>query len=249
MYRSHKDPFGFCGYWRPDHTKTCLSSWITQQLAAMLTRACVWLSMCQQMLVILAGVLVSFNEMCNEVYAQKSHARISKLTKLAWSCWNQSSFMKPPVPQESTNTAKTKAGQILLSSFPPTFYSLVSPFCTSSPFPKHEQFTVNSIFPCLGSHGTPLEFRFVMIKWLHGIVFLRAPPSTFIRICQCQCRSASQSARLCRSSSPRCFSIPSWKLVIPYEIRRSRQTHNLITSVRLKIYWILLPVFLLFSHF
>ena len=156
-------------------------------------------------------------------------------------------------PRVQKTVPETKAGQILLSSFPP-FYLLAvstpsptpSPFLpfffpSSSPFPKHEQFTVNSIFPRLGSHGTALEFRFVMIKWLHGIVFLRAPPSAFIRICQCQCRSASQSARLHRCSSPLRFPFPPPKLVIPYEIRRSWQTHNLITSARLKIYWIFFP--------
>ena len=91
-------------------------------------------------------------------------------------------------------------------------------FFPSSPFPKHEQFTLNSIFPRLGSHGTALEFRFVMIKWLHGIVFLRAPPSAFIRICQCRCRSASQSARLHRSSSPLRFPFPprNWLFLMKY---------------------------------
>lgn len=154
-------------------------------------------------------------------------------------------FTKPPEPRETRNTAKMKAGQN-----PPLFFpllltlhrssSLLSPFFFSSPFPKHEQFTVNSIFPWLGSHGTALEFRFVVIKWLHGIVFLRAPPSAFIRICQCRCRSASQSARLqLLLHTP--LPLPSPKLVIPYEIRRSWQTHNLITSARLKIYWIFPP--------
>lgn len=102
----------------------------------------------------------------------------------------------------------------LLSVYP----LLPRPPFSSSPFPKHEQFTVNSIFPRLGSHGTALEFRFVMIKWLHGIVFLRAPPSAFIRICQCRCRSASQSARLRRSSSPRRFPFPprNWLFLMKY---------------------------------
>lgn len=147
---------------------------------------------------------------------------ITELASLAWSCWNQSSSVKPPEPRESRNAAKTKAGQILLSSFPPSTYSLsILPptlFFPSSPFPKHEQFTVNSIFPRLSSHGTALEFRFVMIKWLHGIVFLRAPPSAFIRICQCQCRSASQSARLHRSFSPLRFPFHprNWLFLMKY---------------------------------
>lgn len=130
--------------------------------------------------------------------------------------------MKPTEPKETRNSAKSTASQTLLSSFPPSTYSLSvlsppSPFF-SSPFPKHEQFTVNSIFPQLGSHGTALEFRFVMIKWLHGIVFLRAPPSAFIRICQCRCRSASQSARLLRSSSPLRFPFPprNWLFLMKY---------------------------------
>lgn len=177
------------------------------------------------------GRLCLISQVCNVFSALLSHAGprswqywISELASLAWSCWNQSSSVKPPEPRESRNTAKTKAGQILLSSSPPSAYSLVYPLSplvplfSSSPFPKHEQFTVNSIFPRLGSHGTALEFRFVMIKWLHGIVFLRAPPSAFIRICQCRCRSASQSARLHRSSSPLRFPFPprNWLFLMKY---------------------------------
>lgn len=52
--------------------------------------------------------------------------------------------MEPLEPRESTSGAKTKAGQILLLSS----YSLFFP--PSSPFPKHEQFTVNSISPPAG---------------------------------------------------------------------------------------------------
>lgn len=190
-----------------------------------------------------------------------SHAQLEcvgigslELASLARSRWNQSSSMKPPEPRESRKQCQKlkQAKSSSLLSLPSTYsLSLLLPprrppfsflfFPSSSPFPKHEQFTVNSIFPRLGSHGTALEFRFVMIKWLHGIVFLRAPPSAFIRICQCQCRSASQSARLHRCSSPLRFPFPPPKLVIPYEIRRSWQTHNLITSARLKIYWIFFP--------
>lgn len=185
---------------------------------------------------ILGGIYVSFNHSVMSFpysYSRLRRRRIPELASLSNTCWNQTASQRPSEPRETPNLCQKRelASRRAPRPCPPTPVL----FPRSSPFPKHEHFTANSIFPQLGSHGTALEFRFVMIKWLHGIVFLRAPPSAFIRICQCRCRSASQSARLHRSP------LPPPKLVIPYERRRSWQTHNLITSSRLKIYWIFLP--------
>lgn len=162
-----------------------------------------------------------------------------------------SQLLKPEILSETISSLlrlKPLPNQKQAKSFLPSLLfvytlSLLFFFFFSYPFPKHEQFTVNSIFPRLGSLGTALEFRFVMIKWLHGIVFLGAPPSTFIRICHCWCRSSSQSALLATLLPP-----PSTNMVIPYEIRRSWHTHNLITSARLKIYWIFFSPPLRFTH-